>query len=100
MTTDKSTRNIRFLYQLAQYLSENILWMCNSKYFRGKLANTICFPLLGKHISVSQRSAEKQNPQGIHTQRFILKKLAHATMWAAKSDIGRAGQQAGDPQKG
>lgn len=28
MTTDKSTRNIRFLYQLAQYLSENILCGC------------------------------------------------------------------------
>ena len=73
MTTDKSTRNIRFLHQLGQYLSENILWMCNSKYFRCKLVNTICFPLLRKYISISQCSAEKQKLQGIQVQRFILR---------------------------
>lgn len=31
--------------------------------------------------------------------RDLFKELAHTTTWAAKSDIGRAGQQAGDPQK-
>ena len=32
-------------------------------------------------------------------KEIYFKELAHTTMWAAKSDTGRAGQQAGEPQE-
>lgn len=36
---------------------------------------------------------------GYTSPEIYFKELAHTTMWAAKSDIGRARQKAGDPQK-
>ena len=38
-------------------------------------------------------------PIGYTHIEIYFKELAHTTMWAAKSDTGRAWQQAGDPQE-
>lgn len=52
-----------------------------------------------ENIALLVSVLERSRAIGYTCTEIYFKELAHTTMWAAKSDIGRAGQQARDPQK-